>query len=290
MLRILRVLAPNPGVYTLEGTNSWVVGRRPALVIDPGPDDPLHLGSLRLEAGETSAIVLTHDHPDHAGGAAALSVVTGAPVYAFAGGNGRESLIDGQTFEAGGERVTAVHTPGHTKDHVAFIAPSVGALFTGDAVLGRGTSVIDPPEGDLALYLRSLARMRELEPRIIYPGHGPAVFEAMAKLDEYIEHRAEREEQIVAALTSGLSTIDEMVSSIYADYPPDARPLAARSVLAHMQKLEKEGRVLRSKKGGIEHYEAIEPRECERCGRPALGRAPLCGRCSLIALQEGPGS
>ncbi|MEX0832884.1 MAG: MBL fold metallo-hydrolase [Actinomycetota bacterium] len=290
MLRILRVLAPNPGVYTLEGTNSWVVGRQPALIIDPGPDDPSHLRSLRFEAGEVSAILLTHDHSDHAEGAAALSIVTGAPVHAFVGGNGRESLIDGQTFEAGGGRVTAVHTPGHTKDHVVFSAPSVGALFTGDAVLGRGTSVIAPPEGDLVSYLRSLERMKELEPRIIYPGHGPAVFDAMAKLNEYVEHRAEREEQVVAALTSGLSTIDEMVAAIYADHPRDAWPLAARSVLANMQKLEKEGRVVRSKKGGLERYEAIEPRECERCGRPALGRAPLCGRCSLIALQEGPAS
>jgi hypothetical protein len=164
-------------------------------------------------------------------------------------------------------------------------------LFTGDMVLGRGTSVIDPPEGDLALYLKSLARMQSLNPRVIYPGHGPVVFDARAKLAEYVAHRAEREEQILSAMNDAgeASSIDDLVAVIYRDYPPDVRPLAARSVLAHLNKLAAEDRV-ESKRSpaGEDRYSIVIPRFCARCGRPVRGKATLCGRCSLAVLQEGP--
>ena len=289
MIRIVRVLAPNPGVYTLEGTNTWIVGERSSVVVDPGPDNAHHLRSIQQEAGPIVAILLTHDHADHAPGAARLSAATGAPVYAHRPPEGGRRLKDGDEIRAGGTVVRAVHTPGHSPDHVVFLLAQAGALFTGDAVLGRGTSVIDPPEGDLAAYVRSLQKMLDLQPRVIYPGHGPAVFDAVAKLNEYMLHRAEREEQVLAALAAGKQTIDEMVGEIYAGYPPAVRPLAARSVLAHLQKLEAEGRVDRSRKAGAERYAVSEPRTCARCGRPIRGRARLCGRCSLAVLQEEPG-
>ncbi len=288
MRHILRVLAPNPGVYTLEGTNTWIVGWDPAVVIDPGPDDAGHLREVMREAGRVGAILLTHDHPDHAPGAPSLAESTGAPLFAFRPPVGGERLRDGQVVRAGGVAVAAVPTPGHTPDHVAFFVEDEGALFTGDAVVGRGTSVIDPPDGDLAAYLRSLERMRKLGPRTIYPGHGPVVLNAIAKLDEYIEHRAMREEQVLEALKDGARTPDELVADIYTDHGKELHPLAARSVVAHLIKLEGEGRVARTGKASAPRYELSEPRSCERCGRPVRGRARLCGRCSLAVLQERP--
>ncbi len=287
--RIVRVLAPNPSVHTLEGTNTWVLGRDPSVVIDPGPDHPGHLAEVRREAGRVAVVLVTHDHPDHSPGAVALAATEGAPVLAFRPPSGGRPLRDGQVVEAGGVRLRALHTPGHTTDHVAFLLEGEGALFTGDAVLGRGTSVIDPPEGDLVAYLRSLRRMLDLGPRVIYPGHGPVVLDAEAKLREYLDHRALREEQLLGALAGGPRSVPELVEAIYAGYPAEARPLAERSVLAHLLKLEAEGRVAHAGRGGQARYRLLGPRACERCGRPVRGRTRLCGRCSLAVLQEGPG-
>lgn len=286
MTRIVRILAPNPGVRELDGTNTWIVGRWPAAVIDPGVDDPAHLAEVLEAAGRVGAILLTHDHPDHAPGAAMLAVRTGASVLSAGRVEGRERLRDGEAIRMPGVHLVTVATPGHTPDHVAFSLPEDRALFTGDTVLGRGTSVIDPPEGDLTQYLRSLHRLRELEPRTIYPGHGPVVLDALGKLDEYLAHRQMREEQVLAGLAEGPRTPEELVPEIYGDYPVELHPLAARSVLAHLLKLEAEGRVARSRTDGGVRFSRSEPRACARCGRPVKGRARLCGPCSLAVLQE----
>jgi glyoxylase-like metal-dependent hydrolase (beta-lactamase superfamily II) len=285
-MRIVRVLAPNPGVRELEGTNTWIVGDAPAIVIDPGPDDEGHLREVSAVAGRIGVIVLTHDHPDHAPGAEPLSRMTGAPVRAFRPVGSAERLRDREIVTSGGAALRTVATPGHTPDHVAFFAEIDGALFTGDAVLGRGTSVIDPPEGDLLHYLRSLKRMQDLSPRTIYPGHGPVVLRAADKLAEYVAHRTMREEQVVSALKEGLSTPEEMVPTIYAGYPPEVHELAVRSLLAHLLKLEAEGRAEKRVKAGVTSWSVSEPRSCARCGRPVRGRARLCGPCSLAVLQE----
>jgi glyoxylase-like metal-dependent hydrolase (beta-lactamase superfamily II) len=286
VLRVIRVLAPNPGVRELEGTNTYVVGDAPAIVVDPGPDDEGHLEEVRRSAGRVGAIALTHDHPDHAPGAVRLAERTGATISAFRPPSGGTRFRDGDVVACDGVSLTAIATPGHTADHAAFWNENARALFTGDAVLGRGTSVIDPPEGDLVAYLRSLDRMKQLGPRTIHPGHGPIVFGAMAKLDEYIEHRATREREILAALADGARTVDELVQTIYAEYPPEVHELAARSVTAHLLKLHAEGRVERAKRGGDTTYRSIEPRTCARCGRPIRGKGPLCSKCSVEALQE----
>ncbi|MET0799558.1 MAG: MBL fold metallo-hydrolase [Actinomycetota bacterium] len=302
MLRVVRVLAPNPSAYTLEGTNTWVVGGEttdlhdagvpappaaPTIVIDPGPEDPAHLDEVARAAGaQVAAVLVTHDHPDHAPGAATFAEQVQAPLYAFRLA-GAEHLRDGQIVSAGDLRVVAVHTPGHTSDHVVFHVPAKGALFAGDAVLGRGTSFIDPPDGDLGQYLRSLGRMQELAARTIYPGHGPVVLDAAEKLREYVEHRAQREQQVVDALSNGARTIEEMVSEIYAAYPPELHELAGRSVLAHLLKLSSEGRAAQRGRGDDATWEATAPRSCQRCGKPVGGRALYCGACSLILLQEG---
>lgn len=285
-MRVIRVLAPNPGVRELDGTNTWIVGDAPAIVVDPGPDHEGHLREVARTAGSVGAIALTHDHPDHAAGAPPLAAATGAPVFAARPLEGMERIRDGDRVSAGTTALSVVAAPGHAPDHVALFAPPSGSLFTGDAVLGRGTSVIDPPEGDLAAYLRSLRKLRELTPRTIYPGHGPVVLRAVAKLDEYLEHRAMRERQVLSALGEGWRTPEEMVAEIYADHPPEVHELAARSVLAHLIKLEVEGRAEKRTRAGVVRWSRIEPRSCERCGRPVRGRVRLCASCTVAVLQE----
>jgi glyoxylase-like metal-dependent hydrolase (beta-lactamase superfamily II) len=292
MLRITRILAPNPSVYTLEGTNTWIVAASeggPAVVIDPGPDDARHLDEVARAAGRVAAVLVTHDHPDHAPGAAGFAAGADAPLYAFRLA-GAEHLRDGQSIRVGALEVVAVHTPGHTSDHVVFHVPGDGALFTGDAVLGRGTSFIDPPDGDLVQYLRSLERMTQLRPRTIYPGHGPIVLDAPGKLREYLDHRAEREKQIVAAIGDGQTSVPDIVSVVYAGHPAEVHELAARSVLAHLLKLEHEGRAERHGTADGATWSAAVPRSCERCGRPVKGRGRYCSTCSLVLLQEGSGA
>lgn len=286
MLSIVRVLAPNPGIYTLEGTNTWVVGEAPSIVIDPGPDIAPHLDEVARTAGSVAAVLVTHDHEDHAPGALPFAERVGAPLFAFRS-EGAEHLRDGQRFAAGGGvEIVAAYTPGHSSDHVAFVVLSEGALFTGDAVVGRGTSFIDPPDGDLAQYMRSLRRMQELHPRTIYPGHGPIVVDAPAKLEWYVSHREDRERQVLETIGNGKRRIADLVETIYADEPSEVHPLAARSVLAHLLKLEREGRAARTGKGDAALWSVIEPRACERCGQPVKGRARLCGPCSLAMLQD----
>jgi glyoxylase-like metal-dependent hydrolase (beta-lactamase superfamily II) len=273
-------------VRELEGTNTWIIGETAAIVIDPGPNHEGHLHEVARTAGAVGAIAITHDHPDHAPGALPLAEATGAPVYAARPVEGMERIRDGDLVSAGSTTLSVVAAPGHTPDHLTFHEARSGSLFTGDAVLGRGTSVIDPPEGDLAAYLRTLRRLRELSPRTIYPGHGPVVLRAVAKLDEYLEHRAMREEQVLAALGDGWRSPEELVAEIYADHPPEVHELAARSVLAHLLKLEVEGRADKRPKAGVVRWSKIEPRSCERCGRPVRGRVRLCGSCTVAVLQE----
>jgi glyoxylase-like metal-dependent hydrolase (beta-lactamase superfamily II) len=261
VISVVRILAPNPRPRELEGTNTWVVGRRDSIVIDPGPDDEGHLCEVAREAGRVGAILLTHAHADHAKGARSLAEMTGATVFGFRPPAGGRKLRDGQDFEVGGATVHVLGTPGHSPDHVAFFLDDRRALFTGDAVLGRGRSVIVPPGGELVAHLRSLRRMRELSPRTIHPGHGPVVLYPAARLDECLEDLAMLEERVIAAL-------------------------AARPLLGHLMKLESEGRVQKRTKGGVARWSVCQPRHCARCGRPVKGRARLCGPCSLAVLQE----
>jgi glyoxylase-like metal-dependent hydrolase (beta-lactamase superfamily II) len=287
--RVLRVLAPNPGPFTLEGTNTWVVGRSPSVVVDPGPDDAGHILAVLDEAEPVGAVLLTHHHPDHAPGAVRLAEAASVPVHAFRPEDGERAIADGGVIEVGETRVRAVHTPGHTPDHVCFLVEPEGFLFTGDTVLGRGTSIVDPPEGDMAAYMRSLERLRALEPRAIYPGHGPVIFTPIGRLEYYLRHREERERQVVQALEKGSRTASDLVPSIYAgEVTEDVYPAAGRSVLAHLLKLEREGRVARTGRHRDERFVLVKPKACARCGRPAVPGSRFCRRCAFSALQEGP--
>jgi len=254
MIEVQRVLAPNPGPFTLEGTNTWIVGDGRSLVIDPGPDDRGHLEAVARQAGAVAAILLTHHHPDHAPGAALLARATGAPVLALRPAPGEEPLAGGQMVRAGRAAFRVLPTPGHSPDHVVFHDPDSGAMFTGDVVLGRGTSVVDPPEGDLKAYLESLLALLALQPGVLYPGHGPIVADGASKLREYLAHRKQRERQVLAGLEDGPKTPQELVPDIYADHPVELHPAASRSVLAHLLKLEAEGRVVRIGEAGDERF------------------------------------
>lgn len=245
------VLAPNPSLMTGPGTNSFVVGAAPAgcVVIDPGPADQQHLARLAEEArraGGAKAILITHGHHDHSEGAKELAKLTGAPVLAWSREgtpDADEELQDQHMIDCGVDRLRVVHTPGHRFDHVCFYLEQAQVLFAGDLVAGVGTVVIIPPEGDVADYLASLRRLLEMEIKRIAPGHGPAIPSPREKLQEYIDHRMLREQQIIDALASGPKTIPAMVQQIYSDVDPRLHEWAGLSVHAHLLKLESEGRV-----------------------------------------------
>jgi glyoxylase-like metal-dependent hydrolase (beta-lactamase superfamily II) len=227
---------------------------------------------------------VTHDHEDHGEGAVAFGDLVDAPVFAWRL-EGATRLTDGARFAAGGAELVGVHGAGHSPDHVAFFEPTERALFTGDTVVGRGTSFIDPPGGDLARYLQTLRRMLELHPRTIYPGHGPVRTDAEATLTQYIAHREEREAEVLAGLDAGDRTVRDLVARIYAGYPPEVHALAARTVTAHLLKLEHDGAVHKNGRGGSQTWTRQEPAACARCGRPVRGRGRYCGSCSLALLQ-----
>ena len=240
------VLAPNPGPITLEGTNTYVVGHRMPVVIDPGPDIDEHLERVLDEAGQPSLVVLTHSHPDHSEGAERFAAMARAPLAAYAGRSPSTcataaNIADGQRIDVDGTALVAVYTPGHASDHLSFLLESERTLFTGDHVLGRGTTVIAYPDGDLAAYMSSLQRAKELRATRLFPGHGPVVDEPDAVLDYYIAHRLERERQVLAAIDAGDRIVEEMVERIYVDVDRALHPAAALSVRAHLDKLRDEG-------------------------------------------------
>jgi glyoxylase-like metal-dependent hydrolase (beta-lactamase superfamily II) len=244
---IERVLAPNPGPMTLTGTNSWLISHDGQVaVIDPGPDEPAHIEAILAAAaarGRITAVLVTHRHSDHLPAARPLCERSGAPLLGHPDLPGVDRALSDAEPCFGD--LQALHTPGHTRDSVCFFDPSSGALFTGDLVAGAGTVVVDDQTGGLAQYMASLERLRTLQPRTIYPGHGPLVEDAMGKLDEYLAHRRQREQQVLDALQRGPLSVDALVAAIYTEVPPGLVPMAARNVRAQLEKLEGEGRVRR---------------------------------------------
>lgn len=238
-LGVVRLRAENPGPLTLSGTNTWVVGEHPAWVVDPGPLLDAHVRELLAEVqrrGGLGGVALTHDHIDHRECTQALLECFPAPLAAGRG-DADVKLRDGLRFGP----FEAVFTPGHAPDHFALIAGAV--CFTGDVVLGEGSVFIAPEPGALASYLQALARLGERDLDVLCPGHGPAIWTPKQRLDEYIEHRLERERRLVEALARGRRSVDDLLDFAWEDVPPQLRLAATVTLMAHLDKLEGEGRL-----------------------------------------------
>lgn len=238
---VARVRADNPGLLTLDGSNSWAVGRDPCWVVDAGPALDEHLDELSAEVerrGGLGGIALTHRHGDHADGVIGLQMRLGPTQVAAATTSGDElRLRDGDRFGP----LTAIPTPGHCPDHLAFVVGQV--CFTGDAVLGQGSVFVAPQPGALAGYLAALQRLRAMDLNVLCPGHGPPVTQAADKLDEYLSHRLDRERRLVEALTRGLRSDDDLLDAVWDDAPAQLRAAAAMTLHAHLLKLAEEGRL-----------------------------------------------
>jgi glyoxylase-like metal-dependent hydrolase (beta-lactamase superfamily II) len=259
---VSRVLAPNPGIFTFKGTGVYMVGSDPVAVIDPGPDMPEHREALLrvLDGRRVSHILVTHTHNDHSPAAAWLKAWSGAPTYGFgphpsgsgdveAGGDRAFMpdlfVRDGERIAGDGFSFTAIHTPGHISNHLCFALAEEAALFCGDHVMGWSTSVIAPPDGDMADYMASLEKLLARDDRILYPTHGSPIRDPKPFIANYLAHRQAREAQVMEALRTGADTIATMVPRIYTALDPALYPAAALSLTAHLIKLEKEERAER---------------------------------------------
>lgn len=242
-MKVDHVLAPNPGPFTGPGTNTWIVSSQGmAIVVDPGPEIASHAAAIRaaLDGLETVAVLVTHNHPDHAPMANGLAAAMGVPAIGFGPGPGfspDRPIADGESVSFGSTVALCVATPGHTPDSVCFRVDD--ALFTGDHIMGGSTVVVE----DMSAYLESLHRLQGTGLEVIYPGHGPVIDAPDAIIAEYVSHRLERERQILGALGGGASTLGEIVLEVYRDLDPALRPAAAMSVTAHLMKLVGDERV-----------------------------------------------
>jgi hydroxyacylglutathione hydrolase len=242
------VTAPNSSPYTLDGTNTYLLGRGRLIVIDPGPDDPAHVSALReqvqAQGDEIALVLVTHSHADHLGAAAALARgQRSVPIRRWGGGDA--PLSDGETVDESGIALRALHTPGHADDHVVFHWPAQRLVFSGDLILGSGTVVLHARDGALEDYLASLERVARLDPATIAPGHGPPIHDPAARIAEYVAHRRMRERQVLEALAREARTPGEIVGVVYRDLDPALHPAAESTVRAHLLKLVREGRVRR---------------------------------------------
>jgi len=249
---VLRIVAPNPSALTGPGTNTYVLRGENTVVIDPALDDTLHLERVLAAAdGRIDAILCTHSHPDHSPGATVLSRRTGAPVFGRpAPDDGYqddtyhpdEIIADGTCWMTAGDRLIALHTPGHASNHVCFLLEGTGMLFTGDHLMSGSTVVILPPDGSMRLYLQSLQRLLALPIATLAPGHGAVIEQAHDEIKRVLAHRLKREDKLINALRRRPGALlDELLPEVYADVPPVLHEWARFSLLAHALKLLEEG-------------------------------------------------
>lgn len=256
--RCIRILGGNPGKFALQGTNTYLLGTGHwRILIDTGEGRPSWIQSLKetlsQESATVKAAVITHWHHDHTGGIADLvNAFPEVKIYKNSPEVGQLALQDGDSFTIEGATLTAHHTPGHTKDHMALTLAEEDAMFAGDNVLGQGTAVFE----ELATYLRSLSKMKTLFSGRVYPGHGPVVENGLEKINEYIEHRRQREEEVLRAMTAGDASSNSdtwtamaIVKTVYKDVREDLHEAACGGVLQMLAKLEQEGRVKQTKDG-----------------------------------------
>ena len=252
---ILRVTAPNPGMMTGPGTNTYIIGSDSLALIDPGPESAPHLSAMLDAVGERLKWILcTHTHLDHSPGASALRAETGAELLGFGAvpDDGRQdtgfapdrTLRDGDVLDCGAFRLSAVHTPGHASNHLCYLLEGERWLFTGDHVMQGSTVVISPPDGDMIVYLKSLERLLDLDLAALAPGHGHVIEKPHDEVRKLIAHRLKRERKVLDAFgTKNPATLDDMLPLVYDDVPQRVHPVARRSLHAHLIKLQRNGRV-----------------------------------------------
>ena len=253
MTAVHRVVAPNPGPYTGPGTNTWIVEAGPVVaVIDPGPNDDSHLGAInkRLAGATVGVVLVTHSHPDHLPLAERLAAPHHAAIQRY------PQLGDQDAVRVGKLNITALYTPGHSADHLCFWLAGDGTIFTGDLILGRGSSMVTYPEGDVAAYLRSLDKLAALHPRLLFPGHWDPVEDAMGKIEEYRVHRLEREAQVLAEVRRGGGTARELTRRVYGELEEQLMVAAEMTLRAHLHKLVDDGLVGTNATGDQEFFEA----------------------------------
>jgi glyoxylase-like metal-dependent hydrolase (beta-lactamase superfamily II) len=242
-VNIRSITAPNPGPFTLDGTRTYLLGE--TAVIDPGPIIDSHIQSIIDAMPKLRTILITHRHGDHAPAAVPLKQATGAKIFAPEGvledSQVDRRLADGESIDIEGNRLEVIATPGHTQEHVCFFSEDHD-LFSGDTILGFGTTAVFPPDGSMRDYIASLHLLRARSPRRIQPAHGPTRDDAIALIDEYIEHRLEREQQVIDAIRSGATTIPKMREAIYRQLDPRLRGAAEIQITAHLIKLIEEGK------------------------------------------------
>ena len=257
---VRRIVAPNPGVFTGPGTNTYLVGVDEVVVVDPGPDlgeDTSHLDAVvGCGSGRIRWIVCTHTHPDHSPGAAALKERTGAEVLAFTSNENLtvdREIGDGFQLEGTEFRLTALHTPGHASNHLCYVLEGEQLLFSGDHIMNGSTVVIGPPDGDMAIYLEQLERLKGLRLRAIAPGHGEVIDDPAAKVDEYLAHRRARETKVLAVLREqSPATVKELVGAVYDDVPEERHWIAESSLWAHLRKLVDDGLATATDRDSVE--------------------------------------
>jgi glyoxylase-like metal-dependent hydrolase (beta-lactamase superfamily II) len=251
-----RVLGLNPGLMTGPGTNTYLVGARQPILLDTGAGVAGYIRLLMSFLGseglaDVSRVILTHRHVDHIGGVPDVRrAFPRVPVAKLVKNDASlpvsmESLADGVVIRGAGVTLHAIYTPGHASDHLCYYLEEERALFTGDLILGGSTTVIPPDDGDLADYLDSLRRVLQLDVQRIYPAHGPVLEPARPVIEGYIAHRLARDAQILQAVSAGAETVADIVARVYREVSPALHPVARLSVLSHLHKLEREGRVVR---------------------------------------------
>ncbi len=262
--RVRRIVAPNPGPMTGPGTNTYVIGDTELAVIDPGPAIPSHVEAILACVGERLRyVVCTHTHPDHSPGAAVLAAKTGATLVGRVTADDRhqdltfqpEAQVEDDARIAGdGWTLRAIRTPGHVDNHVCYLLEEEGVVFAGDHIMNGSTVVIVPPGGSMAHYIASLKRLLEYDVRTVAPGHGDLIPDCRAEVEKLVRHRLMREAKVVRALVLEPQSLDTLVVSVYDDVDPAMHEWAKLSLLAHLIKLESEGRSVRSSVEGEERW------------------------------------
>ena len=265
--RVRRIVAPNPGPMTGPGTNTYVVGKTDLVVVDPGPAEPSHVAAILDCVGDQlKFIACTHTHPDHSPAAARLAEATGATLIGRVTVDDRHQDLtfqpaaqveDDDCISGEGWTLRAIRTPGHVDNHVCFLLEEEGMVFAGDHIMNGSTVVIVPPGGNMADYIASLRRLLDHDVKVVAPGHGELIPDCRGEVEKLVRHRLMREAKVASALDSVPRSLDGLVVTVYDDVDPVMHEWAKLSLLAHLIKLEGEGRTLKSKVEGVEHWALV---------------------------------